>query len=143
MTLVDSPLVLDRARPHRSQLAALEAQMPETGWVLGVDEHTGCVFDFAAGTACVVGNGGVLFAAAKAFEILEQLRLTLDASFQVEGGFFDKKLGSQLGFADRLGSTHCLIVGDDEMQKGEVTLRDLKSGEQTRIPFGELASRLA
>jgi hypothetical protein len=41
------------------RLATLEAQMPDTGWVLGVDEHTGCVFDFAAGTASVVGNGGV------------------------------------------------------------------------------------
>jgi hypothetical protein len=41
------------------RLAALEAQMPDTGWVLGVDEHTGCVFDFEAGTATVVGNGVV------------------------------------------------------------------------------------
>ncbi len=41
------------------RLAALEAQMPDTGWVLGVDEHTGCVFDFEVGTATVVGNGVV------------------------------------------------------------------------------------
>jgi hypothetical protein len=41
------------------RLAALEAQMPESGWVLGVDEHTGCIFDFGAGTASVVGNGVV------------------------------------------------------------------------------------
>jgi hypothetical protein len=42
---------------HR--LALLESQMPDTGWVLGVDEHTGCIFDFGAGTATVVGNGVV------------------------------------------------------------------------------------
>ena len=41
------------------RLAALEAQLPDSGWVLGVDEHTGCIFDFAAGTASVVGNGVV------------------------------------------------------------------------------------
>jgi hypothetical protein len=41
------------------RLAALEAQLPDGGWVLGVDEHTGCIFDFAAGTASVVGNGVV------------------------------------------------------------------------------------
>jgi hypothetical protein len=42
---------------HR--LALLESHMPDTGWVLGVDEHTGCIFDFGAGTATVVGNGVV------------------------------------------------------------------------------------
>ena len=31
--------------------------MPDDGWVLGVDEHTGCVLDLDAGTATVVGNG--------------------------------------------------------------------------------------
>jgi hypothetical protein len=41
------------------RLAALEAQMPDSGWVLGVDEHTGCVLDLEAGTATVVGNGVV------------------------------------------------------------------------------------
>jgi hypothetical protein len=33
--------------------------MPDTGWVLGVDEHTACILDFAAGIASVVGNGVV------------------------------------------------------------------------------------
>lgn len=41
------------------RLAMLEQQLPETGWVLGVDEHTGCVFDLDAGTASIVGNGVV------------------------------------------------------------------------------------
>ncbi|MGH9115905.1 MAG: CysS/YqeB C-terminal domain-containing protein [Acidimicrobiales bacterium] len=41
------------------RLAALEEQMPAGGWVLGVDEHTGCIFDFGAGTATVVGRGQV------------------------------------------------------------------------------------
>ena len=39
------------------RLARLEAQMGASGWVLGVDEHTGCIFDLDAGTATVVGNG--------------------------------------------------------------------------------------
>jgi cyanophycinase-like exopeptidase len=41
------------------RLAILEAQMTEDGWVLGVDEHTGCIFDLEAKTATVVGNGVV------------------------------------------------------------------------------------
>ena len=35
----------------------MEAQLPPDGWVLGVDEHTACIFDFDAGTATVTGLG--------------------------------------------------------------------------------------
>ena len=41
------------------RLEILEEQMAEQGWVLGIDEHTGCVFDLDAGTATIVGNGVV------------------------------------------------------------------------------------
>lgn len=42
-----------------ARLTRLEEQMGPDGWVLGVDEHTGCVFDLDAGTATVIGNGVV------------------------------------------------------------------------------------
>ena len=41
------------------RLRLLEAQLPAGAWVLGVDEHTGCLLDFDARTATVVGNGVV------------------------------------------------------------------------------------
>jgi hypothetical protein len=41
------------------RLERLEEQMGPSGWVLGVDEHTGCILDLDAGTATVVGNGTV------------------------------------------------------------------------------------
>jgi hypothetical protein len=41
------------------RLARLEDQMGPDGWVLGVDEHTGCIFDLDAGMVSVVGNGTV------------------------------------------------------------------------------------
>jgi cyanophycinase-like exopeptidase len=41
------------------RLVRLEEQMTKDGWVLGVDEHTGCIFDLEAGTAQIVGNGSV------------------------------------------------------------------------------------
>ncbi len=39
------------------RLSRLESQMGPDGWVLGIDEHTGCVMDLDAGSATVVGNG--------------------------------------------------------------------------------------
>jgi hypothetical protein len=41
------------------RLRVMESQLPSEGWVLGVDEHTVCTFDFDAGTATVSGLGGV------------------------------------------------------------------------------------
>jgi cyanophycinase-like exopeptidase len=41
------------------RLAALEPELPNGAWVLGVDEHTALVLDLDAGTAAVEGNGTV------------------------------------------------------------------------------------
>jgi len=39
------------------RLAALEGELPDEAFVLGVDEHTAVILDVGAGTARVVGNG--------------------------------------------------------------------------------------
>jgi hypothetical protein len=41
------------------RLLAMEQQLPDEAWVLGVDEHTACVFDLEAGTVSVSGLGSV------------------------------------------------------------------------------------
>lgn len=41
------------------RLVAMEAQLPDSAVVLGVDEHTGLVLDLDAATATVVGRGAV------------------------------------------------------------------------------------
>ncbi len=41
------------------RLAALEAELPDDGFVLGVDEHTAVVLDVGAGAVSVLGNGGL------------------------------------------------------------------------------------
>jgi cyanophycinase-like exopeptidase len=41
------------------RLAAMEAELPDDAFILGVDEHTGVVLDLAHRTAAVVGRGGL------------------------------------------------------------------------------------
>ena len=41
------------------RLEALERQLPEEGFVLGVDEHTGVILDLDRASATVVGRGGL------------------------------------------------------------------------------------
>ncbi len=80
-----------------------------------------------------------------AFQVLALLRTSPELAAKkvlVEGGFFDKKLGGQLTIAARMGSTHCVILGDDEVQKGDITLKDLRTSKQESLKQKDLLSHL-
>jgi histidyl-tRNA synthetase len=44
------------------------------------------------------------------------------------------KLGKQFKYADRIGARITLVLGPDEAEKGQVTVKNLTSGEQTILP---------
>ncbi len=50
------------------------------------------------------------------------------------------RLPKQLKYADRQSIPLAAILGPDELAAGEVTLKDLRNGEQRRVPTGEAAS---
>jgi histidyl-tRNA synthetase len=64
------------------------------------------------------------------------------AGFAVELGY-GGNIGKRLKRADKLGAAAAIILGEDELVKGEAGLRDLDSGEQTAVPLAELEERLA
>jgi len=76
-----------------------------------------------------------------AFRAAEQLRSAgLSAVYHCGGGSFK----SQMKKADASGSAFAIIVGDDEAQAGEVSLKPLRGeGEQRRISLDGLAEQLA
>jgi histidyl-tRNA synthetase len=53
------------------------------------------------------------------------------------------KLGRQLKWASDSGARWCLIYGDRERQAGIVTVRDMRSGDQSEVAVPELGSYLA
>ncbi|MBI4355899.1 MAG: histidine--tRNA ligase [Candidatus Omnitrophica bacterium] len=53
-----------------------------------------------------------------------------------------KSLKSQMRTADRLGFRHVALLGAAELQDHAVTLKDLGTGSQERIPVDRLAARL-
>ena len=71
--------------------------------------------------------------------IAERLRRAGFAVELVYGG----NIGKRLKRADKLGASVAIILGEDELAKGEAGLRDLDSGEQTAVPLVELEERLA
>ena len=46
----------------------------------------------------------------------------------------DEKLGKQLQYADRLGIPVAVIVGPDELARGEVVIKILKTQDQQTLP---------
>ncbi|MEY3093265.1 MAG: hypothetical protein RIU67_2048 [Actinomycetota bacterium] len=62
------------------RLAMLEADLPASAHVIGVDEHTGLIIDIDAGTATVIGNGTVTVRIRGASTVYESGRtLPIDA----------------------------------------------------------------
>ncbi|MEU5840065.1 histidine--tRNA ligase [Streptomyces diacarni] len=52
------------------------------------------------------------------------------------------KLGKQLKWAHDQSARISVLYGPEERAEGEVTLRDMRSGDQTRVPFTEAASHV-
>jgi len=53
------------------------------------------------------------------------------------------KLGKQLKYASALGVPFVVVIGDDERARGEVALKDMKTGEQRTLKREEVAVAVA
>jgi len=78
-------------------------------------------------------------AQAAAIGLARRLR---DAGFVVELPAVEMKFGKSLGLADRLKARHAVIVGDDELAAGIVTVKRLSDGTQQKLGEPELFSYL-
>ncbi len=61
---------------------------------------------------------------------------------KVEMEMTGRSLKAQMKRANRLQAAHVLILGDDELEKGAVVLRDMSTSEQTEIPLAKALERL-
>jgi histidyl-tRNA synthetase len=71
-----------------------------------------------------------------AYSLAEELRAQ---GISADLSFGDRKLGKQLGAADRSGARFAVILGQDELASDSLTLKDLRTGgDQRRIARAEL-----
>ena len=75
---------------------------------------------------------------ATALEVTHELR---HAGFVVDLGYRGN-LSKRLKRANQAGAVAALIIGEDELAKGVVTLRDLDTGDQEEVIRTELVARL-
>jgi len=72
----------------------------------------------------------------KGFEVTAGLRR---AGVPCDMDYEGKSLKAQMRQADRLGSKFVVILGEDELAKGEAQVRDMATKEQKVVAFSELA----
>ncbi|WP_026897395.1 histidine--tRNA ligase [Daejeonella oryzae] len=73
-----------------------------------------------------------------ALPILQQLR---EAGIATELYPSNAKLKKQMSYANDKKIPFVILIGSDEMAKNVVTLKNMESGEQTRIPIQDLAKQ--
>ncbi|MBI3604182.1 MAG: histidine--tRNA ligase, partial [Nitrospirae bacterium] len=73
----------------------------------------------------------------KVLHELRSLRIPSDSDYRVT------TLKAHLRQADRLGAAFVLIIGDDEVEKGQVILRNMTSKEQQDLPLSTAAQSVA
>jgi histidyl-tRNA synthetase len=82
------------------------------------------------------------FGAAAQSVAIDLARRLRDAGFAVELPAVEMKFGKSLGLADRLKARHAVIIGDDELAAGIVTVKRLSDGAQQKLAEPELFSYL-
>ena len=120
---------------------------PAVGFAIGVErlvelvQQTGALADVSGCDVYVVHQSAKPQESARyAFRLAEQLRSEgLDVVLHCGGGSFK----SQMRKADASGAEFALIIGDDELAAGEVTLKPLRGDvAQVRLPMAEAAARI-
>jgi histidyl-tRNA synthetase len=76
---------------------------------------------------------------AEAFGLTSALR---DEGVAAEMDHQGRSLKSQLKQANRMGARYVVIVGPEEISAGQVTLRDMGTSEEERLPISGLAEAL-
>ena len=88
--------------------------------------------------AYVVAIGEAARAAAR--PLVAELRA---AGLAADLAYEDRPLKAQLRMADRADARTAVIIGEQELADGAVTLRRMDDGHQTAVPLGELAATLS
>lgn len=72
-------------------------------------------------------------------KLLHRLR---NRGIAAERDYSGRKMKAQMKSADRLRARYTAILGDDELARGEITLKDMSNGEQRQVALSGLADEI-
>ncbi len=119
------------------------APVPGIGFAIGVDRLA-----LALEASEKLGEHGpdaalIAVGESAARETVALARRLRAAKLSVEMLSPDRKLKALIGRADRIGARYAVILGDDELKRGVVQLRDLRKSEQREVRLDEIESALS
>lgn len=74
----------------------------------------------------------------KAFELCSVLR---DLGVRAELDHMQRGIKAQFKYADKIKAEYVVVIGSTELEKGEVKLKNMQSGEETSLTFDQLINR--
>jgi histidyl-tRNA synthetase len=73
-------------------------------------------------------------------EVTKVLTSLRGSGFKVDFDIMNRNLSNQIKFANKLGANYLLIMGERDLKEGNVTLRELKSGNETKVFLNDFIS---
>lgn len=65
-----------------------------------------------------------------------------DKGFSVESNLMERSLKSQFKYADKIGAQFVITIGDDEINENKISIKNMSTGEQTKIWSNDVAEYL-
>lgn len=70
----------------------------------------------------------------KAMQLASALR---HDGFHAQWNVMDRELRAQMKYADKIGATYSVVIGDSELESGRAVVKNMKTGEKNEISIGE------
>ena len=65
-----------------------------------------------------------------------------NAGINSEVYFDDKKLKAKFKYADRLKIPYVIVIGEDEINSGKLTIKNMETGEQEQLTVEKIIEKL-
>ncbi|AKG35837.1 histidine--tRNA ligase [Paenibacillus durus] len=75
-------------------------------------------------------------------EVTKQLFILRSLGFSAERDYLGRKMKAQMKSADRMSARYTAILGEEELQRGEIALKSMATGEQRTVKLEELGQYL-
>ncbi len=77
------------------------------------------------------------------YAVLQIAQTLRNANIGVETDLMSRGLKAQFKYADKLGCRFVIVVGDEELNMEEVTVKEMSTGEQKRIKIDDLVNYIS
>lgn len=109
---------------------------PAVGWAMGMERLLSLM------PSITEKNIDVFIVSNLPKESLQLVNELRTAGFRAEFDMSNKKFGKQFDKASKLGAKYAIILGEDEISKGQLTVKNLETGEQSIINRQDIAKLL-